>query len=379
MDSYLDAFQNEELDAPRRRSVSPKGRSSVHSSTVKGLRGFGRKSSKASSGSKGAKPNAIVKAKWRRGSAASGKSKGHIRYLLTRENEQGEALMREGFDADKNGLTRKEMAENVDENSSRQTYQYRFILAPDADKDGSGIDLQEYARGVMNQVERSLEQDTHWVGVVHSGEGAHTEHGHIHILAMIDHELERPDLDHFRAIAGQEFTQSLKQSLGLQHDDTFRFEFHQHKQDFGGTIDEMVASDAYFDTKDQGGTGLVTHQTLEHHYRDMQQNHPDVFKGDTFDKHAFDDKVKKLTSQVGVEAGDLDEARNRYLTGNGGTFKEVVEAKEKLSKLDDGEGKSRAEIVEEMTQATTRGGRMSVDMTDGGNADQKRLDQGLSL
>lgn len=135
----------------------------------------------------------VVKARYSQGRGALRLAKGHVRYAVHRTNEHGQRQYREIWDRDGHldKLTAYERLDRV----RQDDYVYRLTLSPHPERQDGGtpLDLQEWTRAIMAHLERDTEQTLDWFAVVH----AHTDHRHVHVVAIADRRL---DVGHFRAM-----------------------------------------------------------------------------------------------------------------------------------------------------------------------------------
>lgn len=135
----------------------------------------------------------VVKARYSQGRGALRLAKGHVRYAVHRTNEHGQRQYREIWDRDGrlDKLTAYERLDRV----RQDDYVYRLTLSPHPERQDAGtqLDLQEWTRAIMADLERDTGRPMDWFAVVH----AHTEHRHVHVVAIADRRL---DVGHFRAM-----------------------------------------------------------------------------------------------------------------------------------------------------------------------------------
>ena len=126
----------------------------------------------------------------------SGRSwgKGAARYVFTRENEQGERLEREGFDAE--GKRDRKSLNQMLENAEEKDKLYTLVLNPGEGRgDLSEEARQEWVRSTMDHLEDRMEARGHelkdWVAVSHVEQGGHD---HVHVVAVTSHCLRKEDM-----------------------------------------------------------------------------------------------------------------------------------------------------------------------------------------
>lgn len=141
---------------------------------------------------------AVVKARYTRAntptSARKISSSARV-YALSRRCEG--AAERETFSRDQDGMSREEITNYLNRADARHTYHYRCVIFPGTDRDAEGVNLSDYTRRVMGELEQRRGQVS-WVAVAHVGEGAHTEHAHIHLVMSVDTRFSREELGALR-------------------------------------------------------------------------------------------------------------------------------------------------------------------------------------
>ncbi len=153
----------------------------------------------------------VVKARYSQGRGALRLAKGHVRYAVHRTNEHGQRQYREIWDRDGrlDKLTAYERLDRV----RRDDYVYRLTLSPHPERQDGGtpLDLQEWTRAIMAHLERDTGRTLDWFAVVH----AHTDHRHVHVVAIPDRRL---DVGHFRAMREAGDTNALTQHRERRRD-----------------------------------------------------------------------------------------------------------------------------------------------------------------
>jgi DNA-binding protein YbaB len=126
----------------------------------------------------------------------SGRSwgKGATRYAFTRENELGERLEREGFDAD-GSRARGSVYAMLDEAGDKDKV-YTLVLNPGEGRGDLSEDARrEWVRGTMERLEERLEARGHelkdWAAVSHVEQGGHD---HVHVVGVTSHCLRKEDM-----------------------------------------------------------------------------------------------------------------------------------------------------------------------------------------
>ncbi len=146
----------------------------------------------------------VVKARYSQGRGALRLAKGHVRYAVHRTNEHGQRQYREIWDRDGrlDKLTAYERLDRV----RQDDYVYRLTLSPHPERQDGGtqLDLPAWTRAIMAHLERDTGRPLDWFAVVH----AHTDHRHVHVVAISDCRL---DVGHFRAMREAGDTNALAQ------------------------------------------------------------------------------------------------------------------------------------------------------------------------
>jgi type IV secretory pathway VirD2 relaxase len=132
-------------------------------------------------------PGTVVKARYSRGlKAARQLAKGHVRYAVHRCNEQGQRQYREVWDRD--GAVGKLRAYERIDRIQQDDYVYRLTLSPHPEYQDARrqLDLQDWTRQVMGQLEQDLGQRVDWFAVSHE----HPDHRHVHVVAVSPRRLD---------------------------------------------------------------------------------------------------------------------------------------------------------------------------------------------
>ena len=174
------------------------------------------KSAKSASAAGGGRRTAIKASFTKTGGQGTAKAKGSAYYYLTRPNESGEKQEREAFGRFAEHIKRDEVYQHLDKAAERDSYHYRFVIAPETDKDAENVDMRRYAREMMSKLEARLGERVPWVGVEHVGENAHTERAHVHLIATTSKRLDREDLQALRQEAKLSFNSALENRDEIQ-------------------------------------------------------------------------------------------------------------------------------------------------------------------
>ena len=135
----------------------------------------------------------VVRASYTRGARGPRASRAAVRYAAHRADHAGDRQNREVFGPD--GV--------VDEADAQERlkaapggYHYRLVL-----NQGAGhhdVDQQAWTRDVMESVENRAGTPVTWIAVEHRD---HSDHDHVHVVAVLDRPLSRTDLDTLRGAA----------------------------------------------------------------------------------------------------------------------------------------------------------------------------------
>jgi len=121
-------------------------------------------------------------------SPAAGKAT--VRYMLHRPDREGHRGYRDLWGAD--GGMEKVDAYALLDAAPRGATVYKVVVAPSADEDRQrDLDLQELARQTMEEIERRVGQPVRWAASVHDN---HSDHRHVHAVAVLPRRLDKPDL-----------------------------------------------------------------------------------------------------------------------------------------------------------------------------------------
>ena len=141
---------------------------------------------------------AIVKATYtRKGEAA----KASVRYIENRPGKEGAKTHRTLFSAD--GKVERMEAYAMIEQAAKNCYFFRFVISPDPQREDSDkqLLLRELTEQTMQSLEHRLQHTVQWVAAIHTD---HTDHRHIHAIAIVPKRLQVPDFQRMRNAATQE-------------------------------------------------------------------------------------------------------------------------------------------------------------------------------
>jgi hypothetical protein len=103
----------------------------------------------------------------------------HVRYLQFRkgdDRDQAEGRVRLFLNADREGISGREVQAHIRNQNERGVVIHRIVLSPGMD----GVDMTEYTRFVMDELERSKGQDLDYFATEHQN----TDHDHMHVVLM---------------------------------------------------------------------------------------------------------------------------------------------------------------------------------------------------
>lgn len=170
-------------------------------------------------GGSGQRGGAVVKANYTKaGNNASVKASAH--YYASRENERGEREERETFSKERDDLGRDEVDSHLDRADKEHEYHYRVTVSPGTDREAEGVDLKDYTREVMREVERQQRGHVSYIAVEHARDSAHTSHGHVHTVVSTDSKLTREDLEKLREHASRTWEEMREHARTLSRDPT---------------------------------------------------------------------------------------------------------------------------------------------------------------
>lgn len=234
-DGYAEDEEAHSSRPPRKRGAGGGSGSAPSADSTGGrstgaITGFGGgKFGGSGGGGGGGKNGAVVKANYTKaGGTKSAKSvKASARYYTTRENERGETMEREAFSKDRDELSRDELNERLERADQEHEYHYRIAVSPGTDREAEGVDLREYTREVMREVERQQGGGASWVAVEHGRDTAHTERAHVHVIVSTDQKMDREDLSRLREHATRSWNEARDHSRALERDPAIERDIQQ--------------------------------------------------------------------------------------------------------------------------------------------------------
>jgi hypothetical protein len=141
------------------------------------------------------------------------KVKDAAQYYAHRPDEKGVRQYRAGFSAEHDHLTKHEIARFLEEQAKKPeaVYAYRLVLSPGANMDEE--QLKDWARSTLAR--QGIPQ---YIAFSHAGQGAHTEHAHVHVMFFRPDKLTIDDFKALRVMGDEEADKQLK----------FEHELHRH-------------------------------------------------------------------------------------------------------------------------------------------------------
>ncbi|MXV21225.1 relaxase/mobilization nuclease domain-containing protein [Deinococcus xianganensis] len=133
------------------------------------------------------------------------KAKDAAEYYGHRPDKDGVRQYREGFNAEREDLSKHEVAKFIEEEAKKpeSVYAYRMIMSP-------GVEMNE--QQVKDWARSTLERHgiSQYVAFAHAGDHAHTDHAHVHVMFMRQEKLERDDFKALRVVGDDESDKQLK-------------------------------------------------------------------------------------------------------------------------------------------------------------------------
>jgi hypothetical protein len=163
---------------------------------------------------------AIVKATYTR---KGGTAKASVRYIEHRSGKDGAKVQRTLFTAD-GKVAQSDVYAMIDQ-AAKNSYFFRFVISPDPKTEDSDktLLLRELADKTIAALDDRFQRPLRWVATIHDD---HTDHRHIHAIAIVPGRLQVQDFQRMRAAATKEALEQLRQ-LDLQR------EAHQRSQEQG--------------------------------------------------------------------------------------------------------------------------------------------------
>jgi len=125
-----------------------------------------------------------------------GRTKAGARYVIHRPSDEARREYRSGFDQDEDRIEKPEVYDRLE--GAEGGYFYHFTLAPVDGRHVEG-DMHDWTRQVMDHVEERAGH-VDWVAWEHRD---HSNHDHVHVIAVLDQRLDRDDLRDIREHADE--------------------------------------------------------------------------------------------------------------------------------------------------------------------------------
>ncbi|MGL4610551.1 MAG: relaxase/mobilization nuclease domain-containing protein [Trueperaceae bacterium] len=164
-------------------------------------------------------------------SKGSGKKVGDsLGYYATRQNSKGERQDRDVFTKDADKVLRREAMNDLRKETKEQKYSlsYRIVMSPDTARDTSPEALREWTREMMRKIEAN--HDVYWVAVAHTKDNAHTQHAHVHVVAVVDKRLSKDELATLRQ-HGDVHWQDIKSREAMLERESFQPSKYQQQRE----------------------------------------------------------------------------------------------------------------------------------------------------
>jgi hypothetical protein len=141
---------------------------------------------------------AIIKANYTR---KGGSAKASVRYIENRPGKDGAKLRRTFFTAD--GKMERGEAYTMIDQAAYGSYFFRFVISPDPKTEDCDkqLSLRELTEQTMQSLEDRFQHPVQWLAVIHSD---HTEHRHVHAIAIAPRRLQVQDFQRMRSAATEE-------------------------------------------------------------------------------------------------------------------------------------------------------------------------------
>jgi hypothetical protein len=138
---------------------------------------------------------AIINASYTR---KGGSAKASVRYIENRPGKDGAKLRRTLFAAE--GKVERGDAYTMIDQAAKGSYFFRFVISPDprSEDNDRQLSLRELTELTMQRLEDRFQQPLPWVAVIHAD---HTEHRHVHALAIVSERLQVQDFQRMRSAA----------------------------------------------------------------------------------------------------------------------------------------------------------------------------------
>jgi len=150
---------------------------------------------------------AVIRASYTKaGAGGASSAKEGLRYGMHRADAGGDQQYREVYD--RNGtLSKQEAYDRIDQaEQGGGRYYYRLTL-----NQGQGhgqVDMQAWTRDVMGELEQRHGRPVEWLAVEHKD---HSQHDHVHVIAVTSKTLSKADLAALRTEADQSWERHAEQ------------------------------------------------------------------------------------------------------------------------------------------------------------------------
>ena len=147
---------------------------------------------------------AIVKASYTR---KGGTAKASVRYIENRPGKDGARVVRTLFKAD-GKVGRADVYEMINQ-AAKGSYFFRLVISPDPQREDSdkNLSLRELTEKTIQSLEDRFRQPLQWFATIHAD---HTEHRHIHAIAILPERLQVRDFQRIRSAATKEAQEQLR-------------------------------------------------------------------------------------------------------------------------------------------------------------------------
>ena len=148
---------------------------------------------------------AIVKASYTR---TGRKAKASVRYIENRPGRDGAKTQRTLFQAD--GKVERGEAYTMIDQAAKGSYFFRLVISPDPKSEDSDkqLSLRELTEQTLASLEARFRQPLQWIATIHAD---HTEHRHVHVIAVVPERLNKQDLQQMKYAATDEAHEQRRQ------------------------------------------------------------------------------------------------------------------------------------------------------------------------
>ena len=148
---------------------------------------------------------AIIKANY---TLKGGSAKASVRYIENRPGKDGARTVRTLFTAD-GKVERAEVYDMIDQ-AAKGSYFFRLVISPDPKSEDSDkqLSLRELTEQTLASLEARFRQPLQWIATIHAD---HTEHRHVHVIAVVPERLNKQDLQQMKYAATDEAHEQRRQ------------------------------------------------------------------------------------------------------------------------------------------------------------------------